>query len=73
MASYMISTGEESGKLAEMLLTVGRDYDTELAEITESLTAKIDPLMTMVVGGIVMFIVAAIFLPMMQMGDVSGI
>lgn len=73
MASYMISTGEESGKLAEMLLTVGRDYDTELAEITESLTAKIDPLMTMVVGGIVMFIVAAIFLPMMQMGDVSGV
>jgi type II secretory pathway component PulF len=73
MASYMISTGEESGKLAEMLLTVGRDYDTELAELTDSLTAKIDPIMTMVVGGIVMFIVAAIFLPMMQMGDISGV
>ena len=73
MASYMISTGEESGKLAEMLLTVGRDYDTELAELTDSLTSKIDPIMTAVVGGIVLFIVAAIFLPMLQMGDVAGV
>lgn len=73
MASYMISTGEESGKLAEMLLTVGRDYDAELSEITDSLTSKIDPIMTMVMGVIVLFVVAAIFLPMMQMGDVSGV
>ncbi len=73
MASYMISTGEESGKLAEMLLTVGKDYDAELGEITDSLTAKIDPIMTVVMGLIVLFIVAAIFLPMMQMGDISGV
>lgn len=73
MASYMISTGEESGKLAEMLLSVGRDYDTELLEITESLTAKIDPIMNVVIGGIVLFIVAAIFMPIMQMGDMSGV
>lgn len=73
MASYMISTGEESGKLAEMLLSVGKDYDTELIEITDSLTAKIDPIMTVVMGAIVLFIVAAIFLPIMQMGDMSGI
>jgi len=73
MASYMISTGEESGKLAEMLLTVGRDYDVELAEITDSLTAKIDPIMTMIVGGIVLFIVAGIMMPMMKMGDIAGV
>lgn len=73
MASYMITTGEESGKLAEMLLSVGNDYDAELVELTESLTAKIDPIMTVVIGGVVLFIVAAIFLPIMQMGDMSGI
>ena len=73
MASYMIATGEESGKLAEMLLNVGRDYDDELQEITESLTAAIDPVMTVVMGGIVLFIVAAIFLPIMQMGDMAGV
>jgi len=73
MASYMINTGEESGKLAEMLLTVGRDYDTELSDLTESLTAKIDPIMTSVLGIIVLFVVAAIFMPMMKMGDIAGV
>ena len=73
MASYMISTGEESGKLAEMLLSVGRDYDTELIEITESLTEKISPVMTILTAAIVMFIVIAIFMPIMEMGDMAGV
>ena len=73
MASYMISTGEESGKLAEMLLSVGRDYDAELVEITESLTEKIDPIMTIVIAAVVLFIVLAIFMPIMEMGDMAGV
>lgn len=73
MASYMISTGEESGKLAEMLLSVGRDYDEELIEITESLTGKISPIMTILTAAIVMFIVLAIFMPIMEMGDMAGV
>lgn len=73
IASYMISTGEQSGKLAEMLLTVGEDYDRELSELTESLTAKINPIMTVVMGGIVTFIMLSIFLPIMSMSDMSGI
>ena len=73
MASYMISTGEESGKLAEMLLSVGRDYDAELIDITESLTEKIDPIMTVVTASVVLFIVLAIFMPIMEMGDMGGV
>jgi type II secretory pathway component PulF len=73
IASYMISTGEQSGKLAEMLLTVGEDYDNELTELTEGLTAKITPVMTMLMGAIVGFIVMAILLPIMSLGDLSGI
>ncbi len=70
IASYMISTGEESGKLAEMLLSVGQDYDRELTELTDGLTAKINPIMMLVMGVIVTFIVLAIFMPIMQMGDI---
>lgn len=73
IASYMISTGEQSGKLAEMLLSVGNDYDNELTELTDSLTAKISPIMTLVMGAIVAFMVMAIFLPMMSMSDLAGI
>lgn len=73
IASYMISTGEQSGKLADMLLTVGNDYDTELKEITEGLTSKITPVMTIVMGFIIGFIILSIFLPIMSMGDLAGI
>lgn len=73
IASYMISTGEESGKLGDMLLTVGNDYDVELMEITDGLTAKITPIMTMVMGAIVGFIIISIFLPIMDMGNMSGV
>jgi len=73
IASYMISTGEESGQLAQMLLTVGSDYDTQLTEITDSLTGKITPVMTIVMGVIVLFIILAIFLPIMQMSEGMGI
>ena len=72
IASYMISTGEESGKLSHMLLTVGQDYDRELTDLTESLTAKINPIMMLVMGVIVTFIILAIFMPIMQMGDMPG-
>ncbi len=72
IATYMISTGEQSGKLAEMLLTVGDDYDTELRERTDGLTAKIAPLMTIIIGVFVLFIVLSMMLPMMDMGDMAG-
>jgi type II secretory pathway component PulF len=72
IASYMISTGEQSGKLAEMLTTVGNDYNTELNDITEGLTGAITPIMTLLLGGIVTFIVLAIFLPIMNMSSMMS-
>jgi len=72
IATYMISTGEQSGKLADMLISVGDDYDRELTELTDSLTAKITPIMTIVMGLIVGFIVMAIFLPIVNMGNMVG-
>lgn len=71
IASYMINTGEQSGKLAEMLLTVGNDYEVELNELSEGLTAKINPIMTVVLGLIVTFVVLSIFMPIMSMGDLA--
>ena len=73
IAIYMISTGEQSGKLGEMLLSVGDDYDKELTELTEGLTAKINPIMTVVMGLVVVFIMLSIFLPIMSMSDMAGI
>ncbi|QQR49737.1 type II secretion system F family protein [bacterium] len=72
IASYMISTGEESGKLGAMLLAVGHDYDVELKELTDGLTEKIGPVMTIVMGLIVGFIIMSIFLPVLKMGDIAN-
>ena len=73
IASYMISTGEQSGKLGEMLSQVGLDYSKELTEITDGLTAAIAPIMTIFLAAIVGFIVISIFLPIMSMGNMMGI
>ncbi|MBM3893607.1 hypothetical protein FJ365_04390, partial [Candidatus Dependentiae bacterium] len=73
IASYMISTGEQSGQLAQMLTTVGNDYDVELKEYTEALTGAITPVMTFILVGIIGFTMMAIMLPIMSMGDLAGL
>ena len=73
IASYMITTGEESGKLGQMLLSVGNDYERELNDLTDGLTAKISPIMTIVMAAIIGFIVMAIFMPIMNMGNMVGV
>ncbi len=69
IASYMIGTGEKSGELASMLLNVGKDYDIQLGEKTDGLVAKINPVLMGVVGGIIFFIMIAMFLPMFDIMD----
>lgn len=73
MASYMINTGEESGKLGEMLLNVGSEYERELVELTDGLTAKIAPIMTLVMAVIIGFIMLAVLLPILEMANMKGI
>ena len=73
MAIYLINTGEQSGKLDYMLLTVAKNYDTDLTEFTESLTSKLDPIMTLLMGGIVGFIMWAIMAPMLSLYNMTGL
>jgi len=70
VALYLIKTGEESGQLAQMLLTVARTYDAELREAADGLAARLNPLMIVVMGGVVGFIVLAIGGPIMKMTEV---
>jgi type II secretory pathway component PulF len=72
IAIYLISTGEETGKLDAMLLSVAKDYEAELAEYADSLAEKIGPILLIVMAVLVGFIVIAIALPLAQMGDVVG-
>jgi type IV pilus assembly protein PilC len=71
IAIYLINTGEESGKLDTMLLTVAKNYEDELTERIDGLTAAIGPIMLVVMGLIVGFIVLSIAEPLTQMSDIS--
>ena len=64
MVIQMISIGEQSGSLDTMLLNVSKHYDIEVEYAVKNLTSMIEPILTVGVGVIVLFLALAIFLPM---------
>jgi len=72
MATYLINTGEQSGKLDQMLLLVGDNYEKDLAELADGLATLIGPIMTVVTTVIVGFIVMAVMMPIQSMSSMAG-
>ncbi len=64
LAIQMIAIGEETGELDKMLVKVGAFYETEVEEAVKGLTSMLEPLMIVVVGGIVGSILLSMYLPM---------
>ncbi len=68
----MVDVGEETGELDVMLYKVADTYDDEVAVLTESLVSLLEPLLIMFLGGMVGFIVIALFLPLIKLiGELS--
>ena len=63
MVVQMMAVGEETGALDEMLAKIADFYDQEVESTTEQLTALIEPLMIAVLGGVVGFMVIALYMP----------
>lgn len=63
----MVDVGEETGELDTMLYKIADNYDEEVAVLTESLVSLLEPLLIVVLGGIVGFIVIALFLPLVSL------
>ena len=63
----MIDVGEETGELDKMLYKVADNYDEEVDVLTESLVSLLEPLLIIVLGVIVGFIVIALFLPLVAL------
>jgi len=69
----MIDVGEETGDLDTMLMKIADNYDEEVDVAVQSLLSLLEPLMVVVLGGIVGTIVLALFLPLVKMIEsVSG-
>ncbi len=67
MVSYTISMGEKAGNLGESLARITTFMDKELTHNMKKLSAKLDPIITMVLGGMVLFIAISIYLPIFDM------
>jgi type IV pilus assembly protein PilC len=64
MVGHMIAVGEETGQLDQMLSKVADFYEAEVDAKVKALTALLEPVMIVVVGGMVGFIVISMYLPM---------
>jgi type II secretory pathway component PulF len=66
--SNMVAVGEESGTVDAALLKVATTYERELDRALRTLTTILEPVLLVLVGGVVMFIVLAMLLPVFQLG-----
>lgn len=72
MLPQMIAVGEKSGDLEEMLLKVAENYEYQVETRLNGLMSLLEPLMILVMGGVVGFIVLAILLPIFQASQGMG-
>ncbi len=63
----VITTGEETGKLPESLEHLADEYDEQIAVMVKNLGHLVQPLVTIILGVIVLFIILAVILPIIQM------
>ena len=70
MVVQMISVGEETGALDDMLGRIADFYDDEVDTAVDSLTSLIEPVMIVFMGGIVGGMVIAMYLPMFKLINV---
>ena len=64
MILFMIATGEQSGRLGEMLYQATKYIDKKLDDIVDALTKMIEPIMLIVIGSIVLTLALALYLPL---------
>lgn len=68
----MISSGENSGQLGDMLDSTASYHERELETLSRSIVGLFEPLMIVVMGGIILMIVMAILLPVFEMNQFVG-
>ncbi|KAB8319677.1 type II secretion system F family protein [Tolypothrix campylonemoides VB511288] len=72
MAIQMISIGEETGELDSMLIKIADFYEDEVEQTVKALTSVLEPVMIVVLGGMVGTILLSMYLPMFKVFDTLG-
>ncbi len=69
MVTHMIAVGEKTGQLESMLENVSKSYEADVDTRVQALTSLLEPMMIIVMGGMVGFIAMAILMPLIQMNN----
>jgi type IV pilus assembly protein PilC len=72
MAIQMISIGEETGEVDQMLMKVADFYEDEVEQAVKALTSIMEPIMILFLGGMVASILLAMYLPMFKVFEALG-
>lgn len=69
IVTHMIAIGERSGSLEEMLGNIARSYEVQVDARLRAMTSILEPLMIVVMGIVVAFIVFSVLMPMMEISS----
>ena len=72
LVTHMIAVGERSGQLEQMLNDVANAYDRETSTAITRMTALLEPLMIVLMGGAVGFVVFSVMQPIMMLNEMAG-
>ncbi len=72
LVTQLVSTGEESGRVDELLRKAAEFYEREIRNIVDSLAAIIEPFLIIILGGVVGVILIALYLPIFKIGSLIG-
>jgi general secretion pathway protein F len=70
LAIHMIGVGEETGRLDEMLIKVAEAYEVNVQTTVKRVVSLLEPLIILVMGGIVFFIVISILLAILSINEI---
>jgi len=71
IVTHMIAIGEKSGQLEEMLENVGESYESQVENKLSALTTILEPIIIVMLGGVVLIVVMAIMMPLMKMNQLA--
>ncbi|MEK7447278.1 MAG: type II secretion system F family protein [Patescibacteria group bacterium] len=72
MVSQMIDIGEETGNLDKMLIKVAENYERRIDAFTKNISSIIEPIIMLVVGGAIGFVIVSIIMPIYKMTESMG-
>jgi general secretion pathway protein F len=72
LVTRMISVGEQTGELEEMLAKIADIYDLQVETSVSTLTSLLEPVMILLIGAVIAFIVFAILLPIFDLTSTIG-